>query len=268
MKEVSAKDNPIIKKFRGLSRKKYRDELGLYLIEGPNLLTEALERGAEIGQILFDEEALFRSRELQELARRAKAKAIPMASAAPSLFSRAAQTDAPQGVMAWVKKRLWTEEEFFNLSGGNVIVLDRLQDPGNLGTILRTAVSAGFSGAVLLAGCGDIYGPKAVRAAAGALFRLPVMGCDDPLAALALLRHHNKTVYAAALEKSRVYFQCDLRRDCAIVIGNEGNGICREFLEGADERITIPMEGRTESLNAGIAAGILMYEALRQKYTG
>ena len=78
MKEVSAKDNPIIKKFRGLSRKKYRDELGLYLIEGPNLLTEALERGAEIGQILFDEEALFRSRELQELARRAKAKAIPM----------------------------------------------------------------------------------------------------------------------------------------------------------------------------------------------
>jgi len=268
LKEISAKDNPVIKKFRALSRKKYRDELGLYTIEGPNLLREALTHGADVGQVLFDEEALVQSGELQKLAEEAEARGLLTASVPPSLFSRTMDTDTPQGVAAWVKKKVWTEESFFSVPGGNIIVLDRLQDPGNLGTILRTAVSAGFSGALLLKGCGDVYGPKTVRACAGALFRLPVMVCGGPSEALMLLRRHKKKVFAAALDHSRVYFQCDLRRDAAIVIGNEGNGICQEILTGADQNITIPMEGETESLNAGVAAGILMYEAFRQKYTG
>lgn len=268
MKEISANDNPVIKKFRALSQKKHRDQQGLYVIEGPNLLKEALDYGAVVGQILFDEEALFRSGELQQLEERAREAGCPAAISPPSLFAKAANTDTPQGVIAWVEKIRWTEEEFFGREGENLIVLDRLQDPGNLGTILRTADSAGFGGAVLLKGCGDIYGPKTVRAAAGTLFRLPVWICDGPEDMFALLRKHGKKVFATALEDSQVYFRCDLRRDAAIVIGNEGNGICTEILEGADQRITIPMEGRTESLNAGIAAGILMYEALRQKYSG
>lgn len=267
MKEISAKNNPVIKKFRALSRKKYRDELGLYIIEGPNLLREALSHGAEVGQVLFDEEALFHSAELQKLAEEIRLKKLPAALVSPSLFLETTDTDTPQGVLAWVKKREWTQEDFFSPLGGNLIVLDRLQDPGNLGTILRTAVSAGFSGALLLKGCGDVYGPKTVRACAGALFRLPVMVCDGPKEAVSLLRRHKKRIFAAALEESRIYFQCDLRSDAAIVIGNEGNGICREILSEADQNITIPMEGETESLNAGVAAGILMYEAFRQKYT-
>ncbi|MBQ8589052.1 MAG: RNA methyltransferase [Firmicutes bacterium] len=266
MKEISANDNPVIKKFRALSVKKQRDKLGLYIIEGPNLLEEALNCGVRIGQVLFDDEALSRSEELAGLAARTEEKKIPAAVVSPSLFLKAANTDTPQGVIAWVEKPLWTEEQFFALRGGNIIVLDRLQDPGNLGTILRTADSAGFSGALLLKGCGDIYGPKTVRAATGTLFRLPVLFCDGPEEAMALLRAHGKTVFATALESSEVYFKCDLRRDAAIVIGNEGNGICREILDEADQNITIPMEGKTESLNAGIAAGILMYESLRQRH--
>ena len=266
MKEISANDNPVIKKFRALSVKKQRDKLGLYIIEGPNLLEEALNCGANIGQVLFDDEALMRSAELEGLAARVEEQRIPVAVAAPSLFLKAANTDTPQGVIAWVEKPQWSEEEFFAPEGGNIIVLDRLQDPGNLGTILRTADSAGFSGALILKGSGDIYGPKTVRATTGTLFRLPVLFSDGPEEAMALLRRHGKKVFATALECSEVYFKCDLRRDAAIVIGNEGNGICQEILQGSDQNITIPMEGNTESLNAGIAAGILMYEALRQRH--
>jgi len=266
MKEISANDNPVIKKFRALSMKKQRDKLGLYIIEGPNLLEEALNGKAKIGQILFDEEALSRSEELAGLARMAEERKIPAAVASPSLFLKASNTDTPQGVIAWVEKPVWTKEQFFAPEGGNIIVLDRLQDPGNLGTILRTADSAGFSGAMILKGTGDIYGPKTVRAATGTLFRLPVLFCDGPEEAMAVLRSHGKRVFATALENSDTYFNCDLRYDAAIVIGNEGNGICEEILSGADQNITIPMEGNTESLNAGIAAGILMYEALRQRH--
>lgn len=266
MKEISANDNPVIKKFRALSMKKQRDKLGLYIIEGPNLLEEALNGKAKIGQILFDEEALSRSEELAGLARMAEERKIPAAVASPSLFLKASNTDTPQGVIAWVEKPVWTKEQFFAPEGGNIIVLDRLQDPGNLGTILRTADSAGFSGAMILKGTGDIYGPKTVRAATGTLFRLPVLFCDGPEEAMAVLRSHGKRVFATALENSDTYFDCDLRYDAAIVIGNEGNGICEEILSGADQNITIPMEGNTESLNAGIAAGILMYEALRQRH--
>ncbi|MBR7147559.1 MAG: RNA methyltransferase [Firmicutes bacterium] len=266
MKEISANDNPVIKKFRALSLKKQRDKLGLYLIEGPNLLEEALNCQAKIGQILFDDEALSRSEELAGLAARAEERRIPSAVASPSLFLKAANTDTPQGVIAWVEKPRWTEEQFFAPAGGNIIVLDRLQDPGNLGTILRTADSAGFSGALILKGSGDIYGPKTVRAATGTLFRLPVLFSDGPEEAMSLLRNHGKKVFATALENSETYFACDLRYDAAIVIGNEGNGICQEILTGADQNITIPMEGKTESLNAGIAAGVLMYEALRQRH--
>lgn len=266
MKEISANDNPVIKKFRALSMKKQRDKLGLYIIEGPNLLEEALNGKAKIGQILFDEEALSRSEELAGLACMAEERKIPAAVASPSLFLKASNTDTPQGVIAWVEKPVWTKEQFFAPEGGNIIVLDRLQDPGNLGTILRTADSAGFSGAMILKGTGDIYGPKTVRAATGTLFRLPVLFCDGPEEAMAVLRSHGKRVFATALENSDTYFDCDLRYDAAIVIGNEGNGICEEILSGADQNITIPMEGNTESLNAGIAAGILMYEALRQRH--
>ena len=246
--------------------KKQRDKLGLYIIEGPNLLEEALNGKAKIGQILFDEEALSRSEELAGLACMAEERKIPAAVASPSLFLKASNTDTPQGVIAWVEKPVWTKEQFFAPEGGNIIVLDRLQDPGNLGTILRTADSAGFSGAMILKGTGDIYGPKTVRAATGTLFRLPVLFCDGPEEAMAVLRSHGKRVFATALENSDTYFNCDLRYDAAIVIGNEGNGICEEILSGADQNITIPMEGNTESLNAGIAAGILMYESLRQRH--
>lgn len=268
MKEIRANDNPVIRQFRELSLKKHRDRQGRYIIEGPNLLVEALRCEAALGQALFDAQALAKSKELQALAHRIETAKLFAATVPPQVFAKAACTDTPQGVMAWVQKAQWSEAQLFSQEGGNIVVLDRIQDPGNLATILRTADSAGFAGALLLKGCGDIYGPKAVRAAAGTLFRLPVLLCEGPEQTLGLLRRYRKRIFATALDSSLFYFRCDLRRDAAIIIGNEGNGICEELLAGADQKITIPMKGKTESLNAGVAAGILIYESLRQNDTG
>jgi TrmH family RNA methyltransferase len=144
-------------------------------------------------------------------------------------------------------------------------VLDRLRDPGNIGTILRTAEAAGFLGAILMKGTADVYAPKVVRAAAGALFRLPVLAADTPEQAMRLLSRHGKTVVCTVPSGSQSYFDADLAEDIAVVVGNEGSGICETFLAQCDLRVSIPMEGRIESLNAAAAAAILMYESVRQR---
>ena len=137
-----------------------------------------------------------------------------------------------------------------------------------MGTILRTADGAGFIGAILLKGCADIYSSKIVRACAGTLFRFPVYFCETPEEAIGVLKKYNKKIYATAMHQAKVYYDCDLQKDVAIVVGNEGNGVCQLLLEEADGRLTIPMYGNQESLNAAVAAGILMYETVRQRNGG
>ncbi|WP_130864314.1 TrmH family RNA methyltransferase [Bacilliculturomica massiliensis] len=300
LREISSPDNSKVKNFAALTRKKQRDKQGRYIIEGPNLLMEALKNGVDPELVLFRRSAFSgresrcgpgelpaglrntgEYRDLLDLLERGGAEGGPKTRPevlllADGLFDRLGQTDTPQGVMAVVKKRTWTEEELFGRSSapcgrrsnGNILVLDRLQDPGNLGTALRTADGAGFSGALLLSGCGDIYSPKVVRACAGTLFRLPVYFCGTPGQALELLHRNHKKVYATALNGSRLYYECDLKSELALVIGNEGNGVCAEFLEEADGLLSIPMAGNLESLNAAVAAGILMYETVRQRNGG
>lgn len=263
MREITSPENPNFKKLTALSRKKERDKQGRYVVEGPNLVREAFLSSAPPEALFFRQSAV-KDREMRELCLRGSETAGFVLK--DSLFDKAAQTESPQGVMAVVRKPVWTEEMLFG-SGehGNVLVLDRLQDPGNIGTILRTALGAGFAGAILMKGGGDLYSPKTARACAGALFRLPVLFCDTPEEALSLLDKRGKRVYATALSASKAYDQCDLREDIALVIGNEGNGVRREFQDGADALLTIPMAGELESLNAAVAAGILMYEAVRQR---
>jgi TrmH family RNA methyltransferase len=192
----------------------------------------------------------------------------------PGLFSKLSDTETPQGVMAVVKKRIYTEEEFFTpfASGSgrgeasNTIVLDRLQDPGNIGTILRTADAAGYMGIILLKGTADVYSPKIVRAAAGSLFRLPILTADTPGQVVGILKRCGKKIICTAPVGDRFYYDIDLAENTAIVIGNEGNGVCEEFMKHSDLLVKIPMEGTVESLNAAVAAGVLMYESVRQRH--
>lgn len=267
---ITSPDNRRVRQAVSLGARKQRDALGLYLVEGPNPVREALEQDVVLQTLFFlEEDAVSQSRadELAPLRRLAADRKQPpeIFALSRALFQKITQTQTPQGVLAVAEKTVYSEETFFAPRGGNILVLDRIQDPGNLGTLLRTAEAAGFSGAMLLKGCGDVYGPKAVRAAAGTLFRLPLLFPETPQEALDLLRKHGKKIYAAAAGGHVPYYDCPLTEDAAIVIGNEGNGVSLELQQAADCMLSIPMAGRSESLNAALAGGIIMYEAYRQQ---
>lgn len=146
-----------------------------------------------------------------------------------------------------------------------LIVLDHLQDPGNLGTILRTAEGAGATGVILTKDCADLYQPKTIRSTMGAIYRMPAVIVEDLKATLGKMKECGIHTYAAHLDDSRFYDEEDYTKATAFLIGNEGNGLPQEICTEAEHRIKIPMHGQVESLNAAMAAGILMYEVCRQR---
>ena len=261
---ISSRDNKAVKLAASLSEKKHRDALDAYLIEGPNLVREALEQGVKI-KFIFTGAGALDQQEIQEILTMADNSDSAVCVLSEDCFSRVSSTRNSQGIAAVAEKRTCRAEELF-YGGSNVLVLDRIQDPGNLGTLMRTAEACGFSGALLVKGGADPYGPKAVRAGAGCIFRFPVLLCESPGEALEMLAEQRKKVRTAHMSGTPCY-EADLAKDTAVVVGNEGNGADPLFLERT-EMVTVPMAGKTESLNAGIAAAILMYESLRQRAKG
>jgi len=262
MRQILSTDNRIVKQAASLSEKKYRDALGMYLIEGPNFIRDALTFGGRLRFIFIKAGTL--SKDADDIAALAEEGGPAVITLSGAAFEKLSATDTSQGIIAVAEKRTWTDGSFFSEEGSDILVLDRIQDPGNMGTMLRTAEAMGFGGALIMKGSCDIYGPKVVRAAAGSIFRLPVLFSEDPEQALEFLRSHGKKPYAAVMSGGTFCSEADLAKDAAIVIGNEGSGVCRQFLEGC-EGLTIPMSGEIESLNAGLAAGMIMYEASRQR---
>ena len=147
----------------------------------------------------------------------------------------------------------------------NVVVMDRLQDPGNIGTIIRTAEGAGYKAVITVKGTGDVFSPKTIRAAAGSVFRMPILQVEDNKALRALTDNMRKKLVVTGFHTDKYYFDEDLSKGVALVIGNEGNGVSEELMEMADVIVKIPMDGHLESLNASVAAGILMYETKRKR---
>jgi TrmH family RNA methyltransferase len=265
LKRISSLDNPVLKSVKGLNRKKNRDKEKSYLIEGYNLVEEALEYGQCIRSVLIRESLLLDRRFKKIISGPFKARGIEMFSVQDEAFQRISGTETSQGMLAVIRRKIWTADEFFLEKGcGNIIVLDRLQDPGNVGTILRTADAAGFQGALILKGTADVYSAKTVRAASGALFRLPLLFSQDSCAASDLLHRYGKQIVVSSPRLGQYYYRCNLKKHVAIVVGNEGGGIDPVLFEKADLRVMIPMMGSSESLNAAVAAGILMYESIRE----
>ena len=253
MRKITSKDNKIVKLCEQLSQKKYRDKLSCYLIEGENLIEEAVKNGAEIQTVLVREGYSGRFSGLEEVAFALDER----------LFAQLAQTETSQGIIAIVKKPQISREQFIDDAGGNFVVLDRLQDPGNIGTILRTADAAGYKLAVVMKGTADVFSPKVVRAATGSLFRMPVVFMDSEEELLEFTRAAGKKLVATCFDTDLYYYDVNLKDNIALIIGNEGNGISESLIRSSDVKIKIPMFGNIESLNASVAAGILMYEAVR-----
>jgi len=251
MKEITSKDNRIYKKCFQLGQKKYRDKEEKFIVEGEKSVKEAYKSGRTTlivvnsdygGKYDFDE-----------------ANTVFMTG---KLFNKVAQTETSQGIAAIVNKK--EPENFMNRNQGNIVVLDKVQDPGNIGTIIRTAEAAGYSGIITIKGTADVYSPKVVRAAAGAMLRMPIMQVEDAQSLIEILAKENKTITATSLDAETLFYDADLSKNVALIIGNEGNGVDPLLQQQACVNIKIPMEGETESLNAAVAAGILMYQSIKK----
>lgn len=262
MQFISSKNNRIIREAASLSEKKYRDEQGAFLIEGPNIVKEAIEQGGRIRFIFIRAGA--ESPELAEIMQIAGEKNLSVYELADDAFAKVTHTDSPQDIAAVFEKKQPDAKDFFEKAkNGNILVIDRLQDPGNVGTVIRSAEAFGFAGIILMKGSADIYQPKIVRSSAGSILRMPFITCESPVEVIELLNLYGKKIYTAAADAESSVYDTDFN-NAAIVIGNEGNGVSEEFLK-TSKTVGIPMSGRAESLNAAIAAAIIMYESQRQK---
>ena len=247
LEKITSAGNPLIKMVRRAVARGELTASGAMIAESVHLLDEALRSGAEIERVLVSESAVHR---------------IPPALDAlvldDRLFEEIAATEASQGVMTLVKPRRWTIGNLVSTQA-LIVVLDGLQDPGNAGSIVRAAEAFGATGVVFLKGTVSPFNPKAVRAAAGSLFRLPFI---EGMGALEFL-NIGIPLYAAMPRAAMLASTADLKISCAIVIGGEGRGVSAA-LAAAATPIAIPTVG-VESLNAAVAAGVLLYEARRQR---
>ena len=260
MQTITSKDNELIKHIRKLKDKKYRDESNEYVVEGVKLVEEAVKENAKIKQIIVCEDTT-RTYEIPthimlEIAR------YECISVSNKIFNIITQVTNPQGIMAIIEKN--AQDEQIDYSQDIIVVLDDVQDPGNLGTILRTVDSIGLNQIIVSKGTADAFNSKVVRSTMGAIFRIKIIEVEELAQAIKEMRKHHFKLMVTSLQTENSIYDIDFNKKI-IVIGNEANGVSKEIQDMADEKAKIPMLGRTESLNASVAAGVVMYEYVRQK---
>ena len=255
MDKITSAKNPLVQRMRDLKNAKKRRAEGLFLVEGEVMIREALKCGLKLREVAADESCQAFAREMQD--RGAKVFLV-----ARNLLESICDTKTPQGVCA-----------SFEIPGemdsgalpGRIVALDGVQDPGNVGTIWRTADAAGFEALLLGAGSADPLSPKVQRSAMGSGFRVPFAHSENLAETLAELRERGWHVIASDLQGEDFYARGDLGEKFVLVIGNEARGISDGVKNAADVRLKLPMRGGAESLNAAVAAGIMMYELMRGK---
>ena len=239
---------------------KERKRQGLFVIEGRKLLEEVLRDAPEaIAEIYVTEEYL------AEAGQRAGLTGTSYEVVTENVMKAMTETMEPQGVVATVRMPKYDKKRLQEKETAVWVALEDLRDPGNLGTILRTAEAAGVTGVILSSNSVDIYNPKVVRATMGAIFRVPHFYAEEFLSELEQLRAMGATVYAAHLSGKQFYDEPEYEGRSVILIGNEANGLSKEASEYADCLVKIPMEGKAESLNAAVATSLFVYEAYRKR---
>ena len=266
---ITSSSNPQVRKIIQLNTKtKARRQEGLFVAEGRKMLREA---PGPMLQRVYASETFIRNEENRSLLQQVKDQGGEdmVVCVRDDVFRQMSDTVTPQGILALLRTPRYLPEDLCPDQdepgeGSRYLVLENIQDPGNMGTIFRTAEAAGIRGIFLTPDCVDVTSPKVIRGTMGAVYRMPWCILPDVPAAKRLFQTRHISCYAAAGSASEDYDRPDYTAGCAFFIGNEGNGLSPEALAAADRRIRIPMEGLTESLNAAVAAGILMYEAFRQ----
>lgn len=255
---ITSTSNPQIKRLLQLQKKnKARNEEKVFVVEGLRMFVEVPKENVE--KVYVSEH--FYNKKKQEI----NFDKFPMEILSDSVFKHVSDTQTPQGILCVVRQQTYDLNKFLNLKNPHFMVLDNLQDPGNLGTIVRTAEGAGVDAVFMSRDCVDIYNPKTIRSTMGSIYRMPTIYIEDTLQLLEKFREKNIKSYAAHLDGERSYDQENYCAGTAILIGNEGNGLRDEVAQKADRWVKIPMCGQVESLNAAIAASVLMFEVARQR---
>ena len=293
MELITSVNNQRVKEVANLKQKKYRTESGTFFAEGLRAVEEAVQY-ADVTELFYTEAG--RLDEVLKAAgnvpadtkeksgnmnnvnhnnagtakkRNEASNGIRMYQVDEKVMAKLSDTKAPQGVLAVIRT---PEQNLRQLRPGTasdnnapVIILDRVQDPGNLGTIIRTADAVGALGLILLEGCVDAYSPKVVRASMGSLFHLPVVQDVTAEEALTWCYRNGYEPAATALKNAQNVYKADISKKMAFLFGNEANGVAEELQAAAETRFFIPMAGLAESMNVAMAAGIILFEGLRQR---
>jgi TrmH family RNA methyltransferase len=247
---------------RLIAQRRERWEEGVCVIEGPDLIEAALDSAVEFETLFVDADAGAGHGASSALVARAQREHVRVAALAPGVLQRVANATTPQPVLATVR---FTVRELTDLTTpGLVLVLDNLRDPGNAGTIIRSADAAGAVGIVLSGESVDPFNPKALRASAGSVFHLPLVTASLATT-LGYFASRGVRTFATVVRGGTSYRAADLSGACVVVIGNEATGLEGDAVARCDETLSIPMAGRAESLNAGVAASLIAFEALAQR---
>ncbi len=258
MEHITSAKNPMIRELKSLSTRKGREATGRFLVEGEVMLREALQCGLRIHEVLAEDGRA----DLAEAFAAAGARAFTVPR---SLLESVCETRTPQGVCASFDV---PAPQPLSDASARIVALDGVQDPGNVGTIWRTADAAGFLGILFGGGCADPLSPKVQRAAMGSGFRVPFVLAEDLPAALLDLKARGWMVLASDLHGGDFYARPNPGERFVLVIGNEARGISDATREAASALVKLPMRGGAESLNAAVAAGIMMYELIREQGVG
>ncbi|MGD6957154.1 TrmH family RNA methyltransferase [Rossellomorea aquimaris] len=247
MKYIQSSKNPVVKQWKKLLTKKERDLTRTYIVEGFHLVEEALKQEDSVLELIVVEGT--------DLPQKWTVDSITMTMVSEEVGKALTDTETPQGVFAVCKQR---EDEHNIEKAATFMLLDGLQDPGNIGTIIRTADAAGIDMVVLGKGTVDPYNPKVLRSAQGGHFHIPIIR-RDLNETISKLKERDIPVYGTALENGVEYTTVNPQSSYALIVGNEGNGMSKDLLTETNQNLYIPIYGKSESLNVAIAAGVLLY---------
>ena len=263
MIEIKSIKNPLIKEIKSLYRKKERIKSKSFIIEGIKIIEEAINNNYKIKNIIYTDR-LLKTKGGPEFFE--KIKSIDgLVYVTDTIFKEISDTENPQGIIAITGFEFNELDKYKPDENPFLLFLDELQDPGNMGTIIRTADAFNLDGIILTNGCVDPYNPKVVRATMGSIFRVPIYYTSNNRHGLDYLKNLGIKVFSTSLEGSVPIYDIDYNEGFVLVIGNESRGVSDEIYSMSDRLIRIPMPGKAESLNAGIAASIIMYEGMKQR---
>ena len=255
---ITSASNQRVKNLVNLIQKaKARREQDVFITEGVKMFLEA---DSEIIKEVYISESFYEKGTAREKIEQCNYEVL-----SDDLFKKVSDTQTPQGILCVMRQYHYGLDDFFQKENPLFLILEDIQDPGNLGTMMRTAEGAGVDGVIMTKATVDIYNPKTIRSTMGSIYRMPFMYTDDLPGVMKQLQEKKVTLYAAHLKGNSFYHELDFKGGTAFLIGNEGNGLKEETAQAADVYMKIPMQGQVESLNAAVASVILMYEAARQR---